>query len=310
MRAFKRFALVSTIASYLLIFTGGLVRVCGAGLGCPDWPKCFGRWLPPFSASQLPADIDQSAFNLALAWIEYSNRLLGMALGLLVVVTALLAIKYHRQVARIIYPTLAAALLVAIEGWQGGKVVTSQLQPLFVSLHLLIALGIVLLLTYVTWQAYYIEHHEDAGEGAYPKRARLWIAFLGALAIAQVILGTQVRSALEILTGQYPLATDLELIAKLDYLKYLHPALGAMLAIITLAIGYQVLRLSTHESVLIRYGVWSSALLLVCQLALGMGLIGVGTPPLLQVFHLWAAALYVGTILVLYLAVREGRQSQ
>ena len=94
---FKKFALASTTATYLLIFIGGLVRVSGAGLGCPDWPKCFGRWIPPLSYNQIPVGFDVSNFNLTLAWIEYINRLAGMITGLLILITALLAIKNFRR---------------------------------------------------------------------------------------------------------------------------------------------------------------------------------------------------------------------
>ncbi|MFH2054835.1 MAG: COX15/CtaA family protein, partial [bacterium] len=76
MRIFQRFAFVSTFFTYLVIFTGGLVRVTGAGLGCPDWPKCFGSWLPPLSYTDLPPDIDPTQVNLVLTWIEYLNRVL------------------------------------------------------------------------------------------------------------------------------------------------------------------------------------------------------------------------------------------
>ncbi len=76
MKRFRHLALFATFATYFAIFMGGLVRVSGAGLGCPDWPKCFGRWFPPTSLSQLPPEIDPSLFNLTLAWIEYINRLM------------------------------------------------------------------------------------------------------------------------------------------------------------------------------------------------------------------------------------------
>ena len=88
-KLFFRSALISTILSYLLIFVGGLVRVSGSGLGCPDWPKCFGRWVPPTSIEQIPTHIDPTAFNIVLAWIEYGNRMLGVIVGFSIIVMTL-----------------------------------------------------------------------------------------------------------------------------------------------------------------------------------------------------------------------------
>ena len=97
MNLFKRSVLTSVLSTYFLIFIGGLVRVSGAGLGCPDWPKCFGRWIPPISARQLPIDIDPSLFNFTLAWIEYINRMIGVFVGLSILLTAILALRYFRN---------------------------------------------------------------------------------------------------------------------------------------------------------------------------------------------------------------------
>ena len=153
-KTFRNFAFASTLTTYFLIFVGGLVRVSGAGLGCPDWPKCFGRWIPPLHVSQIPADFNVASFNLTLAWIEYINRLIGMITGILIVITAVLAIKNFRGIKRILIPTLLSVVLVAIQGWYGSIVVSSQLQSITVSVHLLLALLIVSLLIYATQSSY------------------------------------------------------------------------------------------------------------------------------------------------------------
>jgi heme A synthase len=88
LKSFARLALATTVATYLLILVGALVRASGAGLGCPDWPMCYGRWIPPTSVSQLPAGYDPATFNAILTWTEYTNRLLGVSIGFLIIATA------------------------------------------------------------------------------------------------------------------------------------------------------------------------------------------------------------------------------
>ena len=86
MKLFRTFSYLSTGLTYLLIFVGGMVRVSGAGMGCPDWPKCFDRWIPPTNISQLPDHIDPAKFNIVLAWIEpfslFDTSVISLMLGL------------------------------------------------------------------------------------------------------------------------------------------------------------------------------------------------------------------------------------
>ena len=85
--SFQRLALWTTATTYFLILVGGLVRASGAGLGCPDWPRCFGSWIPPASAADLPPQFDPALFNPTLMWTEYLNRLLGVTVGFLILAT-------------------------------------------------------------------------------------------------------------------------------------------------------------------------------------------------------------------------------
>src|SRR5207247_1836170 len=95
--SFQRLALCTTAITYFLILVGGLVRASGAGLGCPDWPRCFGSWIPPASAAQLPPQFDPSLFNPTLMWTEYLNRLLGVTVGFLILATVVSAWRHRRR---------------------------------------------------------------------------------------------------------------------------------------------------------------------------------------------------------------------
>jgi heme a synthase len=306
MKSFRRFALYTTIATYILIFIGGLVRVSGAGLGCPDWPKCFGRWIPPTNISQLPADMDPTLFNFTLAWIEYFNRLVGVTIGFLILITAILAIKYYRKVARIVVPSVAALILVAYQGWQGGQVVASQLQPLLVSAHLAIALIIAGLLIYATQQAYYLEYPAADKEAVYPQRSKMWLTILWICGILQVILGTQVRSALEILEANFPTTPVTQLVTKIGVVNYAHSLLGLLIAISTCYVSYILLKQSRNISILVREGTRWMMILVLTQVALGLILMMAGVPAFMQLFHLWIASIYIGILFMIHAAFKKG----
>lgn len=306
MKIFQRFAFVSTLFTYLVIFTGGLVRVTGAGLGCPDWPKCFGSWLPPLSYADLPTDIDPSQVNLVLTWIEYLNRILGMLLGIVIAITAVLAIIHFRKHLKILIPSIIAGLLVAFLGWQGGQVVESELESLVVTIHMVVALVLLALMTYVTQQSYYIANPEADRGGHYPRGATKLVGALIGLVVLQILLGAHVRGALEKLAAAYPLAGDLELLGKVGVMIWIHPILGGLVSLFAWIVGLRIL--SSGEPVgLVKQGVWWIMLLAAGQLMLGLGLISIGTPPLLQVFHLWLAALLIGALLSVYTALKRGR---
>lgn len=126
---FRRVAFATALFAYLQIALGGVVRVTGSGLGCPDWPLCHGR---PYPA----ADIHSI--------IEYSHRTVGTITGVLLIATVVLAWLVFRQ-RRPVVPWLATASLVAIaaEGALGGVVVANELQPWLVVAHLGLAMLIL-----------------------------------------------------------------------------------------------------------------------------------------------------------------------
>jgi cytochrome c oxidase assembly protein subunit 15 len=308
MKAFRRLAFVTTLATYFLIFVGGLVRVAGAGLGCPDWPRCFGRWIPPLSAADLPQNIDPATFNVTLAWIEWVNRLVGVGVGLLILATAIMAILRFGKYPRILVPTIAAAALVAVQGWLGAVVVASELQPLMVTLHLVLALIIVSLLVYVNQETYHLDRAGGIGNKIYPAHARLWVGILWVAAILQIVLGTEVRSAVEMISARYPLLSPGEQMAAIGLIDDVHMVTGMVLVLFTFFVGFSLIRIKQQPSVLVKEMLWLLMILAATQAVFGVLLMAAGLNPLLQLFHQWSASIYVGVALVLFMALKHRRE--
>ena len=118
-------ALVSTI---LLILVGSIVRVTGYGLGCPDWPLCYGQPIPPL---------------LVGAWFEFTHRLVGLLASVQIVALGVLAIRRYGHVAWLRVPGLAAIILLALQIPLGGIHVLLEIPPLTGLIHTAFALAIV-----------------------------------------------------------------------------------------------------------------------------------------------------------------------
>ena len=305
MKRLRAWALASTIATFLLIFVGGLVRVSGAGLGCPDWPKCYGRWMPPTSLAQLPPDVDPSTFNLTLAWIEYTNRLIGVVIGLFILTTAILAWKYARPKRRIFYPALAALVLVALEGWQGGAVVGTKLAALVVTVHMVLAFLIASVLIYLTLQLHWEVEGVAARSEPRSRSLTRWLWPLWIVAVVSVAFGTQVRSEVEALTAQFPSEAIATLMTSVGWIKLAHPVVGGALLVATWWVGLSLLWKANVTTPLARSAAWALMILSVLQMTLGLTLVGVGLPAALRVLHLWLSSFYVGALVVLHVTLHS-----
>ena len=289
--SFQKLALWTTATTYFLILVGGLVRASGAGLGCPDWPRCFGSWIPPASAANLPPQFDPAQFNPTLMWTEYVNRLLGVTVGFLIFATAISAWRNHRHQPRILWTTIAAFLLVGFEGWLGGRVVAHELAAWIVTAHLIVAIIIVQLLLYATFEAFAGEAGEAGEAGA--------TAVLILVTMVQAGFGTQVRGHIETALNS-GVARDAAL-ATVGRLDYLHRDLAFVVLIGAAAL---TLWLMSRRSTLIR---WSFVVLAlaIAQIALGAVMAYASLLPAAQVGHLTLASLLLGAETVLWLMSRR-----
>ena len=299
--SFQTLALWTTGTTYFLILVGGLVRASGAGLGCPDWPRCFGSWIPPASAAELPPGFEVSQFNPTLMWIEYLNRLLGVTVGVLIFATLISAWRHHRRTARIFWPTLTAFLLVGFQGWLGGVVVQQELAAWIVTVHMVVALVIVSLLLYSTVYAFFAEGAAVRVHGA-ARRPLAWTALaLIAITLIQVILGTQVREGIdEALASGVERLNALGAVGQFDIW---HREIALLVIAATVVLASLVWTRHANESALTRATIVVIALVGL-QVLLGVTMAYLALTPSAQVAHLTASSLLLGAETVVFLLAR------
>jgi len=287
--SFQKLALWTTLITYCLILVGSLVRVSGAGLGCPDWPRCFGSWIPPASAADLPPQFDRSQFNPTLMWTEYLNRLLGVTVGFSILATAVSAWRHHRRDPRILWTTIAAFVLVGYEGWLGGRVVAHELAPWIVTAHLIVAIVIVQLLLYATYAAFDTRPATATQTAGWP-----FVAFI-IITLVQAGFGTQVRGTIDdAIDAGVARDAALATVGRLDYL-HRDLAFGVMIGATLLTLW-----LLTRRSPAVSWAYVVLALA-VTQIGLGFVMAYGSLVPAAQVAHLTIASLLLGAETVLWL---------
>ena len=252
---------------------------------------------------QLPAHIDPNLFNFTLAWIEYINRLIGVFVGLFIAVTAVLAIKHMRKYPNILYTSIAAAILVAFQGWQGSQVVESALEPFIITIHLFIALLIVSLLLYVYQQTIYLQIPRK--QFSTDRSAKHLVAVLYGLTLFQLVLGTQIRSELEHLSELAPMLESLERLQRVGPVNDWHTILGLVTFGFFAVVFFKLKSKGAFMDLFIKSVFWLTGILMFLQLIVGFILLKIGLPPFLQVLHLWIASLLIGALLVMFFDLKK-----
>lgn len=324
-RAFRRFSAVTVIAVYLLILIGGIVRTTGSGMGCPDWPKCFGSWVPPTDVSQLPSDykevyaqeraeknkrfvsyltafgfdeladqilndpdiLTEEEFNATKTLTEYINRLVGAVIGLLIFGTFIMSIRYWKTDRTITVLSFIAFVLVGFQGWIGSIVVSTNLLHWMITIHMLLALLIVCLLIYV----YYRSKREVLNlnlEGTGKLRAVLLICFIATL--PQIVMGTQVRESIDLLADHFARS---EWVSKLGMEFLVHRSYSILLLGLHL---YLVWLLTMKKDTPQKLKLYGAIMLLIVGIEVLSGVVMAyfGVPAAIQPIHLLLGTLIIG----------------
>lgn len=287
---FQRTALWTLAITFFLIFVGGLVRAAGAGLGCPDWPLCFGLWIPPIRAESLPPGYDPTAFNALNTWLEFVNRLVGVAVGLFILATFVGACRFVRSDRSVFGGATAALVLVLYQGWLGGQVVQSGLEGWMISLHMVVALLILNVLLYTAYRSQR-DRLRVSVPAALRRKALYVISGLVVISFVQIVLGSQIREALTHISNTYPQLARGEWIEAVGLLDMIHRSYSWL--VLGGAIWFYRIVRPLEQAHAVKDLARLNNSVIVVQILMGAGLAYLGLPPVLQIFHLLLAALMI-----------------
>jgi heme a synthase len=313
---FPGLVLLTIITVYLLILAGGIVRGTGSGMGCPDWPRCFGRWIPPTEASQLPPNYQQIygaklkgevEFNAVKTWIEYINRLLGAFSGLLVFTLLLSSLTYFRRNTAVFVGSLAAFVLIGANGWLGSRVVATELADYLITLHLLLAVLVVFALLFVYVRIGKLNNFIS------PKTQHItglnWLLGITiVLSLGQVILGTQVRDALDGIVKTLGYAQRDNWMGVMDWHFYVHRSFSLVILGLHLWVIYQLRKMSPTGKINPLIG--SLLGVVVAEIATGAVMAYFSVPAAAQPIHLFLAVVMLGLQFVAFLLLNQKLEPQ
>ncbi|MFZ2726405.1 MAG: COX15/CtaA family protein [Methylococcaceae bacterium] len=304
---FRRLGIITILLVYTVILAGGIVRASGAGMGCPDWPTCFGQWIPPTEEAQLPNNYHEiyakrgyqnTQFNPVKTWTEYSNRLVGATLGIFVLLTAWSARIYLKGDKTIFYLALSTLFLVGFQGWLGSSVVASNLKPLMITTHMLVALLIVALLIYtITRSQRDTLKQIDTSILSDKFKSVLTAALL--MTLLQVSMGTQVREAIDFIANEHSYIARSEWHNDFPMIFYVHRSFSSIILFTNLWLVWQLRKAYPQSNILVRGGLLLAGLVITAILA-GISLDRLGFPAIAQPIHLLMANIIFGTQFFLY----------
>lgn len=310
----RSWGILTIFAVFFLIFVGGLVRGTGAGMGCPDWPRCFGQWVPPTSEQELPANYKEiykdhgygsSDFNVYKTWTEYLNRLVGVLIGFFIFLTLLFSFPYLKRDAAIFWLNLLAFFLVGFEGWIGAKVVDTNLAHWMVTIHMLLAIGIVALLIYTITRSQSFSIYSSSDKKELSSLKLLSVLAL-VFALVQLVSGTQVREEVDLIAIRMDHVQRGTWLAQIGNIFLVHKVISILVVLFS-AMLYQRVYRYFASTLINRASNWLMASIGL-QLLLGILLDKMAIPPVAQMLHLTIGSLSVGVqlfiVLLLYTKTR------
>lgn len=238
MTRFQKLAAGALVSLLFLIFVGATVRVTGAGLGCPDWPRCWGGLVPPKSVdaidfSKLPIEKFKAAakkrgmdpdkvtveslraeFNPRHAWTEYINRLSATPVSVFTLAMFVAAFWQRERRPLVFWMAFVTVLLLFANAIVGAMVVGTLLQPVMITVHLAMAMAMLVALVYCVWRG--TDQPWRIQLGAEKSPLKLAVGILILATVAEGILGSQIREITDELAKAHVNQPRMEWISELE----------------------------------------------------------------------------------------------
>lgn len=216
MTRFQKLATGALVSVLVLMFVGAIVRVTGAGMGCPDWPTCWGCLIPPTRVEQVdfsklpiekfqrkaermgrdPATITRESlrqeFNPQYVWTEFLNRLTSLPVGFFSLATFIAGFWQRSRRPWVFWMAFASLITVLVNAWMGARVVYSGLASGDITLHLALAMALLGMLAYCAWRGTDTPWRIGM-ESAPLAKLRLLVTALLVVIVVEGVLGSQVR---------------------------------------------------------------------------------------------------------------------
>lgn len=277
---------------FLVILAGGIVRTTQSGMGCPDWPHCYGRLIPPFSASDLPADYKKyldkqdidTVYNPVHAWVEYINRLITGALGILILIHVVWSFKKFFSSRQSIFWLSCLFLLGTIfEAWLGKIVVDTNLAVVKITLHMLGALFLAIIPLLILHK---LSDHKTVHDKILTRLTTTTIIIL----LVQIIIGTEVREQIDEISKSYQYQQRNLWLNGLNAFFEVHQAVAISTGLLIIFIFWRALsHVSLQRSALFLL------LTMILLLIAGFSMAGLNIPAFIQPIHLLLSSiLFVG----------------
>lgn len=322
-KPFIRIAQTALVLVYLVIIAGATVRMTGSGMGCPDWPKCFGYYIPPTDVQELlwepnhfyekgqviikeeklwvavkdftSKDIynaenwkaytkhDYAVFNVYHTWTEYINRLCGALAGFACLALFIASFRFRKTKKAIVLWSGIVLFLLLFNAWLGATVVFSVLNPVKITTHMIAALLTVAALIYVIHLA-----KEPKKDKIYDAKFQIFVWISMIFSLLQVGLGTQVRQFIDMQTREG--ITDVSLwLQNPDVTFYIHRTFSFAIFFLNLFLFLRNRRLKLNHT-----KVNWIMLLLLAEIGTGVLMYYVHFPFGTQAAHLVLATLMFG----------------